>query len=102
MRKIIALSSLLALGALGMACGDAAPANNATNKPVVANAMNAANSAMNAANTAMNSAGNAMNSAGNAMNSAGNAMNSAVNKMADNKMAPANTTAANAKDEKKP
>ena len=33
MKKIIALSSVLALGALGMACGGAAPANNSTNKP---------------------------------------------------------------------
>ena len=33
MKKIIALSSVLALGALGMACGEAAPANNAANKP---------------------------------------------------------------------
>ncbi len=31
MRKIIALSTLLALGALGMACGDAASNNTATN-----------------------------------------------------------------------
>lgn len=32
MKKVIALSTVLGLSALGMACGDAAPANNA-NKP---------------------------------------------------------------------
>ncbi len=41
MKKIIALSSVLALGALGMACGEAAPANNSTNKPANAPAANA-------------------------------------------------------------
>lgn len=33
MKKVIALTSVLALSAIGMACGDAAPANNATNRP---------------------------------------------------------------------
>ena len=72
MRKIIALSALLALGALGMACGDSAPANNASNANAnrtntVANAMNAA---ANAANTAANTIANAANAVANAANSA--------------------------------
>jgi hypothetical protein len=31
MKKVIALSTVLALGALGMACGDTAPNTNSTN-----------------------------------------------------------------------
>ena len=41
MKKVIVLSTVLGLSALGMACGEAAPANNSANKPA-ANA-NAAN-----------------------------------------------------------
>lgn len=33
MTKVIVLSTVLGLGALGIACGDAAPANNTANKP---------------------------------------------------------------------
>lgn len=40
MKKVIVLSTVLGLSALGMACGEAA-SNNAANKP--ANAANAAN-----------------------------------------------------------
>ena len=80
MRKIIALSSLLALGALGMACGDAAPANNAANKP--------ANTMANAANTAANTMANAA-------NTAANTVANAANKMATN--APASNANANHK-----
>ena len=52
MKKVIVLSTVLALGALGMACGDAASNNTATNanKSVA----NAANAAANAANSAAN------------------------------------------------
>lgn len=51
MKKIIALSSVLALGALGMACGEAAPANNSANKPAAnAPAANAPKTAAPAAN----------------------------------------------------
>lgn len=37
MKKVIALSSVLALSALGMACGDAGNTNTATNKPANTN-----------------------------------------------------------------
>lgn len=80
MRKILALSSLLALGALGMACGDAAPANNTANKAAntAANTMaNAANAMANAANTAANTMANAANTMANAANSMANAANAA-------------------------
>ncbi len=33
MTKVIVLTTVLGLSALGMACGDAAPANNTANKP---------------------------------------------------------------------
>jgi hypothetical protein len=50
MKKIIALSTLLALSALGMACGGDAANNTAANtNKNVANSMNAAANAMNAA-----------------------------------------------------
>ena len=63
MKKVIALSSVLALGALGMACGETAPANNANaNKPANTNAANtvanAANTVSNAANTVANKPAN--------------------------------------------
>ena len=94
MKKIIALSAVLVMGALGMACGDSAANNTANTNKMVANAMNAANSSMaNAANqmaNAMNSASNAMNAANSAMSNAANAMKD--NKMADNKMANSNMT----------
>jgi hypothetical protein len=51
MKKVIVLSTVLGLSALGMACGDAAPANNAANKPA-----NTANTAP--ANTNAKPAGN--------------------------------------------
>lgn len=80
MRKIIALSSLLALGALGMACGDAANTNTGANK--------ANNAVMNTVSNmnAMASNMNAMASNANAMASNVNAMASNMNKMVDNKM----------------
>jgi flavin-dependent dehydrogenase len=63
MKKVIALSTLLALSALGMACGDAGANNAAANNKGVANAMNAA---ANAANTAANTVANAANTVANA------------------------------------
>ena len=94
MRKIIALSSLLALGALGMACGDAANTNTGANK--------ANNAVMNTVSNmnAMASNMNAMASNANAMASNANAMasnmNKMENKMVDNgKMANANPMNAN-------
>ena len=81
MRKIIALSSLLALGALGMACGDAAPANNATNKPANTAPANVTAPANTTAPTNANSKMADDKMAGNKM---------ADNKMADNKMANSN------------
>lgn len=78
MKKVIVLSTVLGLGALGMACGDAAPANNAananrTNTNVTVTNANAANAAANAANTVANAAANAANAVANAANSAANA-----------------------------
>ena len=73
MKKVIALSAVLVLGALGMACGQ--PASNANananvNRANVANAItNAANAAANAAQTAVNTAQNAVNAAANAVKS---------------------------------
>ncbi|MEO8042094.1 MAG: hypothetical protein ABI646_05755 [Acidobacteriota bacterium] len=72
MKKIIALSSLLALTAMGMACGDSAANNSAANtNKAVANAMN---SAANAMNTAANQAAMAANQAATAANTAANTM----------------------------
>jgi hypothetical protein len=68
MKKIIALSSLLVLGAIGMACGDGG-ANNAmtsANK-MTANAMNTAANMMANAASQVNSAANQVSSASNAM-----------------------------------
>ena len=84
MKKVIALSAVLVMGALGMACGEAA-SNNAANK--ASNAMaNAANAMANAANAAANSMANAA-----------NAMANTANAMATNAAKPAaNAPAANA------
>lgn len=84
MRKVIALSTVLGLGALGMACGDT-PANNApANKPVVANVpavvVNAANVAANTAQVAANQAAGVA-----------NAMKPSSNMAPSNAMKPANT-----------
>lgn len=84
MKKIIALSTLLALGALGMACGDGA-ANNAanTNKNV--------NAALTNANAAIANAANQMQTAANQVSNAASQVNSAASNMAANKpMANAN------------
>ena len=78
MTKVILLSTVLGLGALGMACGEA-PANNTT---VVKPAANTA--VMNAVNTAANTAQVAANTMANAANSMANAIKPASN------MAPAN------------
>ena len=78
MKKVIALSTLLALSALGMACGGDTATNNAAanaNK-AVANAMNAAANAM---NTAANTMANAANSVANAANAATNAAKEVTN-----------------------
>ncbi len=84
MKKVIALSAVLVMGALGMACGDAASnANGNANK----SAMNAMNSAVNAANSAANAMANAANAMANTANSMANAANAMANKPA-NAMAP--------------
>lgn len=80
MKKVIALSAVLVMGALGMACGDAATNNAANTNKTVANALNAAANAMNAA---ANVAANAANQAASAANTASNAMSSAANSMAN-------------------
>ena len=61
MKKVIVLSAVLGLSALGMACGDSAANNAPANKPVVvanvpAAVSNAANVAANAAQVASNAA----------------------------------------------
>ncbi|MBV6497309.1 MAG: hypothetical protein JFAIHJKO_02456 [Pyrinomonadaceae bacterium] len=100
MKKVIALSAVLALGALGMACGEAAT-NTAANK-AVANAMNTANAAMANAANAMANAANAMaNAANHAANAAGTAANSVANAAKDVKPAANAPANANAKEEKK-
>lgn len=83
MKKIIALSTLLALSALGMACGPEANTNTAANK-AVANAMNAANAAV-----------------ANAVNAVNAAVANATNKMAENKPAT-NAPATNTTNTTKP
>ena len=94
MKKAIALSALLAMGALGMACGGSESNNAAANaNKAVANAMNAANAAM--ANAA-NQVSNAMTQASNAMNAANSAMANANSAKATN-AAPAPNANANKK-----
>lgn len=78
MRKIIALSAVLAIAALGMACGDAA-VNNANKSNVNANAN---------ANRVPPIANNT--SVGNAMNTVSNTVGNAVNTVA-NTVKPSNT-----------
>ena len=66
MKKIIALSSLLALVALGMACAPEPSVNNAQKanaNAVVNSVQTAANQVQNAANALANQAVNAVNSA---------------------------------------
>ena len=70
MKKIIALSALVALGALGMACGDAT-SNNA-----VANANRNANAALANANAAL---ANATNQVANAASQVSNAASQVAN-----------------------
>lgn len=88
MKKVIALSAVLVMGALGMACGDAAPANNTANK-TVANAMN---SVANAANVAANAMANAANAMANQANAMANSANAMANKPAST-MANSNANA---------
>jgi len=66
MKKIIALSAVLVMGALGMACGEAATNANANANKTVANALNAAANAANAVSNAANTVSNAMKPATNA------------------------------------
>ncbi len=87
MKKVIALSAVLVMGALGMACGDAAT-NSAANK-----AANAANTMANTANAVANSMANVSN----AMANTANAMANTANAMASNAMKTANTANAMAK-----
>jgi len=72
MKKLIALSAVLVMGALGMACGDA-PANNAN--------ANANRNTMTAANQALNTAANAVNAAANAVSNAASAVANAASNM---------------------
>jgi hypothetical protein len=87
MKKVIVLSTVLGLGALGMACGDAAPANNAANanktntNAVVTNTNTAANTSV--SNAAANAANTVANAAANAANAVANAANTAANKVAN-------------------
>lgn len=90
MKKVIVLSTVLGLGALGMACGEA-PANNAAPaKPANTAVMNAVNSAANQAQVAANTMSNAANSMANAIKPVSNMAANAA------KAPAANTSAANA------
>ena len=91
MKKIIALSALLALGALGMACGDATSNNAAANgNRNVANALANANAATANAVNQIQSAANQVNAAASQVNAAAsNAVNSVNRPAATN--ANANT-----------
>ena len=86
MKKIIALSTLLALGALGMACGDGG-ANNAANtaNKTVANALNQANAATANAVNQIQTAANQVSNAASQVNAAASNVNKAT--------APANSNA---------
>lgn len=85
MKKVIVLSAVLGLGAIGMACGESANNTN-TAKPMNVNA--AVNTANVAANTAMNAA-NQMSNAANQMANAANAMKPATNMSTNANMKPA-------------
>ena len=85
MKKIIALSTLLALGALGMACGDGAANNANTNKNV--------NAALSNANAAIANAANQMQQAANQVSNAASQVNSAASNAMANKPANANANA---------
>ncbi|MBK9216340.1 MAG: hypothetical protein IPM59_12260 [Chloracidobacterium sp.] len=89
MKKVIALSAVLVMGALGMACGEAANTNTAVNK-----AANAANAAANAMNAAANTMANAANTMANAANKAADAANKATDSVKPSNAAPANNAAA--------
>ena len=88
MKKVIALSAVLVMGALGMACGDAATNTANTNK-AVANAMNSVANAANAAANGAQTAANQMANTANAMANAANTMKPA------NTMAPSNSSNGN-------
>lgn len=90
MKKIIALSSLLALSALGMACGDGAANNSAANMNKNANA------AMANANAALTNAASQVNAAANQVANAASQVNAATSNMAKppaSNVAPANAAA---------
>ena len=72
MKKVIALSAVLVMGALGMACGDGGANNAAANaNKMAANAMNTANAmAANAVNAANAMTANAVNAVKDAVNTA--------------------------------
>lgn len=84
MKKLIALSAVLVVGSLGMACGDGAT-NNAGNKP---------------ANTTTNTAPAAVNTAPATNSAPATSSNATTSNMASNnsaaRMAPANGNMANA------
>lgn len=83
MKKIIVLSAILVVGALGLACGDTAGNNanktnanaNANRVPPIANNTSVGN----AANTVSNTVGNAVNTIANAVKPANTNTNKAAN-----------------------
>ena len=60
MKKVILLSTVLGLGALGMACGESAN-TNVTVKPANTTAVNTVNAAVSNAQAAVNNVSNAIN-----------------------------------------
>jgi hypothetical protein len=94
MKKVILLSAVLGLGALGMACGESA-ANNTPVKPAVNTTV------MNAVNSAANQAQAAANNMSNAANQMANAIKPATNMPPASNMKPANAPVMNANANKK-
>ena len=89
MKKVIALSAVLGLGALGMACGET-PANNTTNKPM--NTMPANTPAPVATTNTMMSSNSTTSTTGNStMSTSSNATKS--NSMATNSNMKSNSAA---------
>ncbi|HUR99185.1 MAG TPA: hypothetical protein VMZ26_14050 [Pyrinomonadaceae bacterium] len=86
MKKIIALSTLLAFGALGMACGGDAANNSTAN----ANSNKSANAALSNANAALANANSQIQTAANQISNAASQTNSTSSNAMANK--PANAT----------
>ncbi len=93
MKKVILLSTVLGLGALGIACGEAPANNTPAVKPAAVNAVvNAANVAANTAQVAANQMQSAANSMANAIKPGTNTAAPANAMKSANTMSNANAT----------